>query len=142
MAAFNKFQQFSQDLIEAKHNFASGGGATYKVLLTNTAPNASTWKKYSDVTGELSTANGYTVGGQAVTTSDADSAGTDTVSPGGSLTWTASGGSIGPFQYAVLYRSDSVNKELVGWWDNGTAATVTTGNSVTISWASGLLTLA
>jgi hypothetical protein len=142
MVAFNKFQTFSQDLIEGKHTFASGGGATYKVLFTNTAPNASTWKKYSDVTGELSTANGYTAGGQTVSTSDADSSGTDTVSAGGSLTWTASGGSIGPFEYAVLYRSDSTNKELVGWWDNGSAVTITNGNQVTISWSSGLLTLA
>ena len=35
MAVYNKFNQFAEDVLEAKHNFASD---VFKVMLTNTAP--------------------------------------------------------------------------------------------------------
>lgn len=141
MAAFNKFNLFVQDLEEGLHNFKTGGAAVYKVLLTNTVPVA-TNHLYGDISAnELTTTGGYTVGGAATTQSDANSSGTETVS-GTSVTWTGSGAGFGPFRYAVLYRSDDTNKELVGWWDNGSAISIAATNTFSISWASGIFTLA
>jgi hypothetical protein len=138
MPAFNKFNLFVQDLEEGKHAFTTTG--TYKVMLTNTAPVA-TNHVYADISAtELAAGNGYTTGGDAVTVTDANVTGTETVS-GASVTWTASGAGMGPFRYAVLYRSD-LNFGLVGWWDNGSAITIGSGNQFQVSWSSGIFTLA
>lgn len=42
-------------------------------------------------------------------------------------TWTASGGSFGPFRY--VWIDDSTANFLVGYWDVGAETTITTGNS-------------
>ena len=57
--------------------------------------------------------------------------------------WTASGGSIGPFEYAVLYNSTSATLPLIGWWDYGTAITLTVGNTFTVTTdlTNGILTI-
>jgi len=50
------------------------------------------------------------------------------------VVWTASGGSFGPFRYAVVYN-DSITTPLdllVGFWDNGSSVTITTGNTFTV----------
>lgn len=80
------------------------GDAYFTVLLVASSytPNVGTHTAYSDVsTPELSTANGYTVGGDICTSVTwTESAGTvtfDSANP----TWTASGGSI-TARYAVL----------------------------------------
>lgn len=142
MATFNKFNQFVEDLAKKVHNLNSD---TLKVLLTPTLPVAAN-AVYADVSGaELSTANGYTVGGQTTAfVSGAQTSGvyklilTD-------LVWTASGGSIGPFRYAVLYNStpSSPLKPLIGWHDYGSSITVL--NSETFTWdtdgSGGILTI-
>jgi hypothetical protein len=55
----------------------------------------------------------------------------------------ASGGSIGPYQYAVLYNFTSATKPLIGWWDYGTAITLTNGNTFTVTTdlSNGILTI-
>jgi hypothetical protein len=54
------------------------------------------------------------------------------------------GGSIGPFQFAVLYNSTSPTQPLIGWWDYGLPITLTNGNTFTVTTdlANGILTLA
>ena len=138
MAAFNKFNSFVSDLAQKIHNLNSD---TLKVLLTNTAPVATNTVK-SSIT-EIAAANGYTAGGAAA----AFVSGTDTsgvyrliLSP---VAWTASGGSIGPFEWAVLYNSSAANGNLIGWWDYGTSITLTNGNTFTVALdqTNGVLTL-
>ena len=53
------------------------------------------------------------------------------------------GGSIAAFQYVVLYNDTATNKELIGWYDYGTALTVTAGNSFTVDFdgTNGVLTI-
>ncbi|MGA0806708.1 MAG: hypothetical protein ACO3PV_09385, partial [Pseudohongiellaceae bacterium] len=81
------------------------------VLLTNTAPAATNAVK-TDIT-EISAGNGYTAGGStAAVTSSAQTSGTYKLVLGDPATWTASGGSIGPFQYAVLYNDTAANDEI------------------------------
>jgi len=46
-------------------------------------------------------------------------------------TWTASGGSFGPFQYVCIFDDTTTSPvdAIVGYWDAGSATTITTGNS-------------
>jgi len=61
-------------------------------------------------------------------------------------TFTASGGSIATFRYAVIYNSTPTSplKPLIGWWDYGTGVTITSGNSflVDLDQVNGVLQLA
>ena len=142
MAAFNKFNCFVQDVANALHDMKTGTAQTYKVYLTNTAPVAINTVYGTPV--DLSTANGYTSGGTSIgTVTGSQTAGVFTFIGGTAPTWTASGGSIGPFQYAVLYNSTSGTKPLIGWWDNGSAVTVSTGQSFTVNidLVNGILTI-
>lgn len=129
MATFYKFYSYVEDLHEKVHNL---GSDTLKFLLTNDAPNQSTWAQLSNVTGQLSTANGYTSGGATLTiTSSAQSSGLYTLMAN-DVSWTASGGSIGPFRYAVLYNDTSVNDRLIGYVDYQFSITVASGQTFTI----------
>jgi hypothetical protein len=128
MPTLTKFYSFVEAIHEKKHNL---GSDTLKVLLTNTAPSLSNTQK-SDISGELSTANGYTAGGATVTiTSSAQSSGLYTLIAT-DVTWTASGGSIGPFRYAVFYNDTATNDELIGYLDYGYSVTVASGQTFTL----------
>lgn len=140
MASFNKFNSFVEALAEKKHDL---GADTLKVLLTNTAPIATNSVK-ADLT-EISAGNGYTAGGNtASVTSSAQTSGTYKLVLGDPATWTASGGSIGPFRYAVLYNDTAASKELIGWWDYGSSITLAAGESFAVDFdpTTGVLTLA
>ena len=140
MAAFNKFNSFVEALAEKVHNL---GSDTLKVMLTNTAPVATNSVK-ADLT-EIAAGNGYTAGGNtASVTSSAQTSGTYKLVLGDPATWTASGGSIGPFQYAVLFNDSATNDELIGWWDYGSAVTLADGESFAVDFdpTTGVLTLA
>lgn len=140
MAAFNKFNSFVEALAEKKHDL---GADTLKVLLTNTAPVATNSVK-ADLT-EISAGNGYTAGGNTATvTSSAQTSGTYKLVLGDPATWTASGGSIGPFRYAVLYNDTAASDELIGWWDYGSSITLAAGESFAVDFdpTTGVLTLA
>jgi hypothetical protein len=139
MASFNKFNSFVLDLAQKVHNLNSD---TLKIMLTNTAPVATNTVK-SNIT-EISAINGYTAGGQpAAFVSGNDTSGTYKLVLS-AVQWTASGGSIGPFEFAVLYNSTAASGNLIGWWDYGTAITLTNGNTFTVSLdqTNGVLTLA
>lgn len=140
MAAFNKFESFVEALAEKKHNL---GSDTLKVMLTNTAPTAANAVK-ADIT-EIAAGNGYTAGGNTATvTSSAQTSGTYKLVLGDPATWTASGGSIGPFRYAVLYNDTATSKELIGYWDYGSSLTLASGESFAVDFdpTTGVLTLA
>jgi len=51
---------------------------------------------------------------------------------------TASGGSIGPFQYVVLQNTTPTLPldPLIGWWDYGSALTLLTGESFSVKFNS------
>src|SRR6185312_9729389 len=128
MAAYNKFNSFVSDLAQKVHNLNSD---TLKILLTNTAPVASNTVKSN--LSEIAAANGYTAGGAVASfVSGSDTSGTYKLilAP---VSWTASGGSIGPFEFAVLYNSSAASGNLIGWWDYGTAITLTNGNTFTVA---------
>jgi len=139
MANYNKFNSFVSDLAQKVHNLNSD---TLKILLTNAAPLATNTIK-GNIT-EIAAGNGYTAGGTAASfVSGNNTSGTYRLilSP---VSWTASGGSIGPFEWAVLYNSSAASGNLIGWWDYGTAITLTNGNTFTVSLdqTNGVFTLA
>lgn len=141
MAAFNKYNVFVEDLAEKVHNL---GADTLKVALSNTAPNAGTHAGLANIT-EISAGNGYTAGGNAASvTSSAQTSGTYKLVLADPPTWTATGGSVGPFRYAVLYNDTSTGDRLIGWWDYGTSITLASGESFTVDFdpSSGVLTIA
>lgn len=51
---------------------------------------------------------------------------------GNEVVWTANGGSIGPFEYAVLYDVSAANEDLIGWWSYGSALTINDGETFTV----------
>lgn len=109
--------------------FASG--SSWKVALVTSSSNISTASTtFAGVTNELSTANGYTAGGIAVT---AALSGTTSVtwSFSSNPVWTASGGSI-TARWAVLYK---VSGDVMAFCllDSTPAdVTATSGNTLTI----------
>lgn len=155
MAAFNKFNQFVADCAQKKHDLHNDA---LFILLTNTAPVAGdivvdttttpcTVKATSNGV-EVAAGNGYTKGGNAAAfSSDGQTGGTYKLvltSPG---VWTAAGGTIGPFRYAVLYNNSggtSSTRPVVGWWDYGASVTLQIGETFTVALdgAAGVLTLA
>lgn len=138
MASFNKFDSFVEAVAEKVHNL---GSDVLKVLLTNTAPVATNTQK-SNLT-EISAGNGYTAGGtQASQSSSAQTSGLYKLVLA-DVVFTASGGSIGPFRYAVLYNDTATNDELIGWWDYGSSITLLNGETFTVDYdpTNGVLTL-
>lgn len=139
MAAYNKFNITVKDLAEKKHDFSSDN---LKIMLTNTAPVA-TNAVFGDLT-EITAGNGYTAGGtQATLSSSSQTSGLYTLKLN-NVVFTATG-AVGPFRYAVLYNSTqtSPNKPLIGWWDYGSAVSLASGDTFTVSFdaTNGVLTL-
>lgn len=129
MASYNKFNQYVEDLVKKVHNHNAD---TFKVCLTNTAPTAAN-AVFADIT-EITAGNGYTAGGNSCTISSC-------AQTSGTLKWvladttfTASGGTVGPFRYAVLYNSTPTIplKPLIAWWDYGSSITLNSGESFTV----------
>ena len=127
MATFNKFQSFVEIMAEKGHNL---GSDVLKFALTNSAPVA-TNTVLANIT-QISGTNGYTTGGTAATiTSSAQTTGTYKLDPP-DVVFTASGGSMGPFRYVVLYNDTATNDELIGWYDYGSAVTLANGETFTV----------
>jgi hypothetical protein len=129
MAAYNKFNQFVEDVALGVHNLDTGA---LKCYLSNAAPSASADAIKADL-AEIAGGNGYTGGGHDAAASLAESAGTATLT-GTKIVITASGGTIGPFQYVVLYNDTPTSPAdpLIAWWNYGSALTLQDGESFSI----------
>lgn len=119
MAAYQKFDCFAYDVEEGLHAWSTH---SYSVALSNTAPLTSN-TVIGDIT-QIANGNGYTTGGASTTISTTESGGVKTIL-GTQVTWTASGGSIGPVRYAILYNA--TNNRLVMFADYGFPVTVAAG---------------
>ena len=141
MASYNKFQQFVEDLAKKVHNLNTD---TLKIALTNTQPLA-TNSVLANIT-QIGPGNGYATGGNTATfSSGLQTAGTFKLVLA-DVTFTASGGNMNAFQWAVLYNDTPTSPAdpLIAWFDYGTAIIVTSGNSFTVDLdqTGGLFTLA
>lgn len=141
MAAGNKINAFVENLAEGVHDL---GSDTIKVMLTNASPSATDTTK-ANLT-EISSGNGYTAGGtQATISASAQTSGTYKLTLA-DVVFTASGGTIGPFRYAVLYNDTPTSPAdpLILYYDYGSSLTLANGESITVDFdgSSGVLTLA
>ena len=129
MATYNKFNDFTNQLDRGTHAWATH---TFKIALSNTAPTAAN-SILTDIT-QITAANGYVAGGNATTITVSTATGTSTIQ-GSQVVFTATG-AVGPFQYAVLYNDTAASKNLVAWWDYGSAVTLSSGDTFTVQFNS------
>jgi hypothetical protein len=146
MAAYNKFQQFVEDLCKKKVDVSADN---LFLMLTNTSPNVAdtvvdtttgtcTIKSTSNA-AEIAAGNGYTKKGGAVTvTTAAQSAGTFTLAAN-QVVFTAAGGTIGAFRYTALFDDSggaAATRPVIAWWDYGSSITLNDGETFTVKFNS------
>jgi hypothetical protein len=123
---YSKYQIGTEVLQEA----ANAGTDSWRLILSNTAPNLAADTTAASAT-ELGTSGGYTAGGVVCTVTSAAQTGgvyklvlAAPVSP----TWTASGGGF-TFRYVILYNL--TNTQCIGVWDRGSATVLAAGDTYT-----------
>lgn len=130
MATYNKFRCFVEDVAEKKHNLGSDQlkialtAAANAPVNTNTVLANLTEITYTNLSGatprNITTASSaQTAGVYKLTLTD--------------LVLTASGGTVGPFRYVVIYNDTATNDELIAWYDYGSDITLADGETFTIN---------
>jgi hypothetical protein len=129
MATYNKFEQFVEDLAKKVHNLSSD---QLVVALTNAsnAPSASADAVLGDVT-QISYTN---LSSRNITTSSCEQTSGTLKLILADLTLTASGGSVGPFRYVIVYNDTPTSPAdpLLGWYDYGSEITLANGEELLI----------
>jgi hypothetical protein len=139
---------------KAKLNFFSATDLlnpanTFKITLHTSSwtPNNSTNEVFADVTNELSTANGYTAGGITLSSVALTQTAGVVKFTSAAAVWTASGGSIPAWRYAVVRAVGTLNGKVdpivaycLGDSTPADVPATSTGNTLTITPnASGIL---
>lgn len=140
---------------KAKLNFFSATGllqantSNFRIALiaSSWTPANSTDEVFADVTGELSTANGYTAGGGTLTGVTLNQTSGTVKFTANAFVWTATGGSIAAWRRGVVYYLGTLNSKvnpIVGHFlGDSTPADIpatTVGNTLTVTPnASGIL---
>jgi len=138
MAAFNKFNQFVEDIAKGVHNLATGA-LTIALTATANAPVATnsilgnlTQIAYTNLSSRLCTTTSCTQTSGVLKLLIVD------------LVLTASG-AVAAFQYVVLYNDTPTSPAdpLIGWYDYGSALTLASGETFTIDFdgTNGVLTI-
>jgi hypothetical protein len=138
MATYTKFQVFVENVAEKVHNL---GSDALTVALTNSAPVATntvltdiTQIAYTNCSARVPTisTSAHTTGTYKLVLAD--------------LTLTATGGTVGPFRYVVLYNDTPTSPAdpLIGFYDYGSSITLNAGETFLIDFdgSNGVLTLA
>lgn len=140
MAAYNKFQQFVEDLAKGVHNLTSDATCTLTVALcaaanapvaTNSILANLTQISYTNLSSRVITGvtAEHTTGTVTITVDD--------------LVLTASG-AVGPFRYIAIFNDDPTAPAdpLICWYDYGSDVTLASGETFTVDFTGGLATLA
>lgn len=139
---FNKFHSFVTKLAAGVFvNALNADTDTLKVYLSNASPNVATHTVKADI-AEISTGSGYA---GAVDTQNAATTVTGTITVAGTdMVVTASGGTVGPFRYVVLFDDTPTSPAdpLIGYWDYGSSITLQDGETFTIDLAASMFTVA
>jgi hypothetical protein len=137
-ATYNKFNVFTLDLLNGVHDFDAH---VFKVMLTLTAPVATNTIRGN--LSEIAGGNGYTTGGNTTTISTSAVSGTTSKVTASDVTFTAAGGAIANFRYAVLYNDTPTSPvdPLIAWFDYGTTVTLNDGEQLVVDFTD-LLTIA
>ena len=125
--------------------FANGSNSvsdTYKLKLLTAATFDATHSTLAATGGtEVANGNGYTTGGQALTSVVVSTVSTNDASfDADDVTWSASGGAI-TASFGILYNDTDSNDPPVAFIDFGDSETAADGTSFIVVWnASGILT--
>lgn len=140
MATFQKFNDFAKQLARGAHQLQATGH-TLKVYLSNVAPDAAADAVKADL-AEIATGNGYT--GPVDVQNDLSEAGGVVTVTAVDVVITASGGSVGPFRYAVITNDTPTSPAdpLVCFFDYGAPITLNDGDTFTINFGASLLAIA
>jgi hypothetical protein len=131
MAAYNKFNQFTLDLVNGVHDFDAHA---FRVVLSLSDVPGPTDTILANIT-QIAAGAGYTAGGNptptGLTATTSTSGGTAKV-VFADIVWTASGAMAG-LRYATLYNDtpSSPADPLVAWWDYGSTVSLQTGETFT-----------
>lgn len=138
MAAFNKFECFVGDLAIGKDIDLNVD--QLECYLASDAPSASADSIKTDL-AEITIENGYT-GPEDTTNTASETAGVLSCI-GQDIVITASGGTVGPFQYTVLFDTTPTDPldPLTGWWDYGSAVTLQNNETFTINFGTEMFTI-
>lgn len=136
MASFVKYNAFVEKLAEKVYNLGSDQLA---VALTNSTPTSANAVKseLTEITYTNLSSRNVTTGSSAQTSGTYKLTCTD-------LVLTASGGTVGPFRYVVLFDDTATNDDLIGYWDYGSSITLADGETFTVDFdgTNGVLTIA
>jgi hypothetical protein len=138
MATYQKFQCFTSDLLNKLHDLLGSGGTTadlLKVYLTDATPNLATNTVKGDL-ADITNHNGYT-GPISVANLGTVTTGTFTLN-GTNIVVTATGGTVGPFRYVVLYNFTAGTVPLICMWDYAAELTLNDSESITLKFNSGV----
>jgi len=137
VAAYNKCQDFVEQLCTGVHNFTAAGHVIRAMLLTATDAPVATDTVRADWTSQP-TGTGYTANGEDVQNTLAEAAGTATVT-GTKIVWTAGAADWTAFRYVGLYNDTPAAPvdPLIAWWDYGSNLTLGNGETFTIKFNNG-----
>lgn len=140
MATYVKYQSFNGQMARGTHQLQAAGH-TCKVMVSNTAPNVATNTVRADA-AEIAAGNGYTAGGFDIQ-NDISEAGGVASFTGVDVTITASGGTIGPFRYAIIYNDTPTSPvdPLIAYWDYGSSITLNDGEQFVVDFGAAIFTL-
>ena len=144
MAAYTKFNKFTQSLCQGLCGNMDSGAAPIKLAFTNTARAAPTTQTvYDSVTLHPVpvAANGYTAGGYTVTlNTPSESGGVYSFNVASVAVCTAQAGGIGPFRYVIAYVNAGT-LPLIAYFDYASSITLASGETFTITPGATLFTL-
>lgn len=124
-ANFVKYNQSTEVLVEAINT----GADTWRVILSNTAPDATDTNQAS--ASEIANGNGYTTNGNtAAVVTSTQTGGVYKLVLSSPTAWTASGAGF-TARYAILWNQtlDAV----FGYWDYGSSQAVAAGETFTVN---------
>lgn len=135
MASYNKFEDFVEAMGLKEHDL---NGDALKVYLSNATPSAADDADKGDL-AEIANEHGY-VAPVDIQNAYSESGGVGTLTAV-DVEITASGGTVGPFRYAVVFNDGHASDGLVCWWDYGESITLQDGEKFTVDFGADVFTL-
>lgn len=130
MATYNKFHSFVEAKAHKKHNLSTDQLVVALCAAAN-APVAG-----NSVLANLTQISYTNCSSRNITTSSSGQTSGTYKLVLADLTLTASGGSVGPFRYVVIYNDTATNDELIGWYEYpGGDLTLANGESFLIDFS-------
>jgi len=141
---YQKIDDFVLQLGKGVHQLHAAGH-TVKVYLSNAAPTAAsdTIKSTSTATEITMTNEGnHGAGGGDVANDFTEASGTASLT-GTDVVFAASGGTVGPFRYVVMYNDTQTSPAdpLIAYWDYGSSLTLQDGETFTVDFGASIFTL-